>query len=112
MKCVCPRHGSSLHTHACGHVRAACAGAPRPVLAESETGVICRTCLTPEVAGLLAKIRPGGIVTDDETDDEMSDASIDETFEAYHELNRAIGYGPVCTECLFAATGVDRRRGR
>ena len=105
MKCICPIHGSSLHTRACRHVRDAGANGPLSI-GQTERGVICRDCLTPNVIELLAKSCPNEI----DIPDEELDAALDEMFAAYHELNRLIGYAPMCTECLFAATGVDRRR--
>jgi hypothetical protein len=39
-----------------------------------------------------------------------SDESIRRFFDAHHALQLKIGYGPLCTDCLYEKTGVDLRR--
>jgi hypothetical protein len=97
MKHKCAKHGSSLHIKACRHVRQACdAAAPLPALADQSKRLICRDCLTDDVAILLAKM------------DEVGD----DFFDCFYRLKEMIGYWPLCTDCLFEKTGLDLRRRR
>src|SRR5947209_1560727 len=98
MKHKCPKHGSSLHYHVCRHVRHACdSAAPLPALGRQDIDLICRDCLTDEVALLFDGL------------DGMTRLD-DHFFDCYHQLAEKIGYSALCTDCLFEKTGVDRRR--
>src|SRR4051794_19185257 len=97
MKHLCKKHGSSLHFHVCRHVAEACRSSAllMPVLSEPSTrDLVCRECLTPDVQKLL------------------QDLSFlnDNFFDHFDQLKLKIGYTPICTECLYENTGIDRRR--
>ena len=67
---------------------------PMPVLGEpSTTDVVCTYCLTPEVQHL-----------------RMGLSNIEHYFDYYDQLEKKIGYTPMCTECLYEKTGIDLRR--
>jgi hypothetical protein len=42
--------------------------------------------------------------------DESIEESIQRFFDAHHALELKIGFGPLCTDCLYEKTGVDLRR--
>src|SRR5262245_62031775 len=95
MKHRCPKHGSSLHYHVCRHVKHACdSAAPMPTLGTQADSVICRDCLTDDVARLLGRLSPVG----------------EHIFECHRQLEEKIGYSAMCTDCLFEKTGLDLRR--
>ena len=109
MKCVCPKHGSSLHYHVCRHVKAAChSGGPLPNLDPASAPLISRVCLTDEVREFLS--RSWSFPTLDEKSDESIEENLGMMFYAYRALQLKIGYSPLCTECLYEKTGFDRRR--
>ena len=102
MKVICPKHGSSLHTHVCRDVKKACdAGGPLPNLdVAARPRLICCECLTVEVNELLQLT----------WNVDESEESIQRFFDAHHSLQLKIGYVPLCTDCLYETTGVDLRR--
>ena len=103
MRCVCPIHGSSLHCKVCRHVAQVCKipDLPLPLLGESiAKDAVCRDCMTPEVVQLLQVYGAG-------MDD--YDGAV-RWFDCFEQLRQKIGYTPMCTECLYEKTGIDRRR--
>src|SRR5262245_41439874 len=101
MKCVCPKHGSSLHYHVCRHVREACdSGEPLPDLDLTAGDLICRACMTEEVRELVSRM----------SNIEANEESIKRFWDAFHALQSEIGYGQLCTDCLYEKTGLDLRR--
>lgn len=108
MKCICPKHGSSLHYHVCRHVREACdSGGPLPDLDLPASDLICRACLTAEVRELLRQLDLSNL---DTSSDENCEEGIKRFWDAFHALQSEIGYGQLCTDCLYEKTGLDLRR--
>jgi hypothetical protein len=100
-KCICPKHGSSLHYHVCRHVKEACdSGGPLSDLALPANHLVCRGCLTAEVSELLSCV----------SSLDESEEGIQRFFDAHHALGLMVGYRPLCTDCLHEKTGLDLRR--
>lgn len=109
MKCVCSKHGESIHYHTCRHVTDACdTGGPLPDFDLLERGLICWACQTAEVRVCLVQLDSSNIDVDASSDAEFEE-SIKRVFDAYHALQASIGYGPVCADCLHEKTGLDVR---
>jgi hypothetical protein len=60
------------------------------------------------VRELLDQLHPSNIDIDG-SDDECEE-SIKRVFDAYEALQSGIGYGQLCTDCLYEKTGLDLLR--
>lgn len=107
-RCVCPKHGSSLHYHVCHHVGEACdSGGPLPAFDLPATSLVCRDCLTAEVRELLRQL---GLSNIDTRSEESINEGVQRFFDAHRTLASMIGFRPLCTDYLYEKTGVDLRR--
>jgi hypothetical protein len=92
-KVVCPKHGS-YHIWGCVHVaRAVVSDAATPALGEpNRTYLVCGNCLTPAVREQLLGLKS------------------ENYYPFLDQLVQDIGFYPLCAECLYEKTGIDRRK--
>jgi hypothetical protein len=88
----CSKHDSH-HIWGCVHVEEALeSGSAMPILGEPNTSyLVCINCLTPTVRQLLLGLEEVNF------------------FPFLDQLKQQIGFCPLCTECLYENTGIDRR---
>jgi len=110
MHIVCEKHGDCDFRFGCRHVLRASrlVGSPTPVVDDlGSPGIVCRECLTPKIIDTLRALalasdtlRAVALASDDD---------IHRFFDCHEQLRTEIGYVPVCLECLYENTGIDRR---
>jgi hypothetical protein len=116
MHFVCEKkHGDFCHFRfGCRHVVQASrfAGSPTPVVDDlTSSDIVCRECLTPKVKEVLDRLSASFLACRDWSlhDDEDIDRNIQRYFDCHEHLRIEIGYCPLCLECLYENTGIDRR---
>jgi hypothetical protein len=100
MHLVCDKHGDCNFRFGCRHVLQASrvVASPTPVVDDLRSlGIVCRECLTSKVKKLLDQLCA------------LSPEEYERYFDYHEQLRTEIGYCPVCLECLYENTGIDRR---
>ena len=115
MHFVCEKHGDCAYRFGCRHVVRASrlVGSPTPVVDDLESpGIVCRECLTPKVKEMLDRLWAAFLAGRNwsllESDSDVHRA-FERWFDCHEQLRIEIGYVPVCLECLYENTGIDRR---
>jgi hypothetical protein len=113
MHIACETHGDCgfRFRFGCRHVLQASrvAGSPIPVIDDrGDPGIVCRECLTSRTKDLIDTLRRSYDSTRN-CDPDRVEVEIKPWFDCHEQLRIEIGYVPVCLECLYENTGLDRR---